>query len=122
MMCGCEALNVIVFTIMGCLKRRSKFILSIAVIQICQSSSYGFSAFSSRSANVPKTNSTELMDLKASLIQDFPDATNAEVDRFTRAYSKNGKGVEGQRQGEETYHINAGKSASNSIISPEIQP
>lgn len=89
---------------MGFLKRRRKLTLGIVVLEICQSLSFGFSAFSSPSTSVQKSNnSTEQMDLQASLEQDFSDATNAEVHRFVAAYTKNGKDVTEKKEGEGTY-------------------
>jgi len=89
---------------MGFLKRRSKLILVIAVLQICHSLSYGFSGFSSSPTSVQTSNSTALlmMDLETSLIQDFSDATNAEVNRFVAAYAKNGKDAAEKREAIET--------------------
>lgn len=94
----------------GFLRIRNELILVLAVMQICQSISHAFSAFSSPSKSAQTSNSTELMDLTKSLMEDFSDTatnapTNAEVSRFVAAYAKNGKDLAEKREGEVTFLI-----------------
>ena len=78
-----------------------KLLLAIAIMQICQTLSNGFSAFSSQStSSTPATNSSKLMDIKLALLQDYTDATDSEVTRFVTAYEKNGVDAFEKKEGE----------------------